>query len=152
MTLLASSLRLYPPNEEPALTSGVFDGWSLFSPLELSADASWERVWQQAYADAASGRMGIRCVTVSPGYDDTALTSAARHGNPHRLVPRQEGAVYRRMWDFALSVPEPPDVVLVSTFNEFHENTHIEPTVEEGDSYLTLTRTYVDRGRALWKK
>lgn len=150
VTLLASSLRLYPLHEEPSLTFGTFDGWSLFSPLELCAPASWESVWRQAYADA--GGLGIRCVTVSPGYDDTALTSAARHGNPHRSVPRQGGAVYRRMWEFALALPEPPGVVLVSTFNEFHENTHIEPTVEDGGSYLRLTRGYVDRGRALWNR
>jgi hypothetical protein len=150
--LLASSLRMYAPHEEQALTFGVFDGWSLFSPLELSSPARWETLWREAYDNAVAGRRNIRCVTVSPGYDDTALTSFSRQGNPYRLVPREDGAVYRRMWNFALGLSDPPDFVLVSTFNEFHENTHVEPTVAEGTQYLELTVEYIREGRKAWNR
>ncbi len=150
-TLLASSLRMYPPHEESSLTFGTFDGWSIFSPLELSAPERWESVWRAAYAHASAGRQNLRCFTVSPGYDDTALAATARQGNPYRRIPREDGLVYRRMWNAAYSLPQPPDMVIVSTFNEFHENTHIEPTINAGSFYLELTRECIQKGKDVWK-
>lgn len=148
--LIASSLRMYDRHTEDNLTFQVFDGWSLFSPLELSSQNNWEKLWSKAYENSAAGSKNIRCVTVSPGYDDTALTSVNRQGNLYRRIPREAGSTYRRMWAFALSVSEPPDFVFISTFNEFHENTHIEPTAEEGFLYGNITRECVNKGRALW--
>ncbi len=147
--LLASSLRLRELREqEQPLTQGMFDGWSLFSPLELAGQEHWESVWADAYA--RTGDDALRCATVSPGYDDTALSHAARLNNPHRNIPREDGRTYRRMWDFTLNLPAAPDIVLISTFNEFHENTHIEPTVGSGQRYLDLTRDYIRQGRERW--
>lgn len=148
--LLASSLRLYDFRTEADLTNGIFDGWSLFSPLELSAPEHWESVWTTAYANSPAGKENLRCVTVSPGYDDRALTSVNRQGNPYRHISREEGKTYRRMWDFALALPQPPDMVFISTFNEFHENTHIEPTDATGTVYLDRTRAYISQGKTLW--
>jgi glycosyltransferase involved in cell wall biosynthesis len=147
--LLTSSLRLRQQQEQ-SLTLGIFDGWSLFSPLELSGPERWEAVWTEAYASAGGEK--IRCATVSPGYDDTAVTSTARLGNPYRSIPRDSGRTYRRMWDFTFKLSEAPDIVFISTFNEFHENTHIEPTVETGLVYLDITRDSIRQGRELWRK
>jgi len=152
VTLLASSLRLYPPHEEPALTFGAFDGWSLFSPLELASPEHREKLWREAYSHASAGQQGIRCFTVSPGYDDTALVASARQWNSHRNVPREDGKVYRQMWDTAYTLPQPPDIMIISTFNEFHENTQIESTVSSGSQYLELTRSAIKRGKDTWKK
>ena len=55
------------------------------------------------------------------------------------------------MMDFALAVPQRPDIVFFSTFNELHENTHIEPTVAFGSLYLDMTRDFIRRGREQWK-
>ena len=48
---IASSLRMYSAKEERRHSFGLFHGWSLYSPLELSAPANWERVWRQAYRE-----------------------------------------------------------------------------------------------------
>lgn len=151
-TLLASSLRLYPPHNERALTFDAFDGWSLFSPLELSAPENWESIWRAAYSHATAGKQGLRCFTVSPGYDDTALTGPARMGNPYRCIDRRDGETYRKMWQVAQDLPQPPDLLFISTFNELHENTHIEPTVSDKSFYLDLTRDLIQKGKALWKR
>jgi hypothetical protein len=148
--LLASSLRMYPPGEEQGKTSGIFDGWSIFSPLELASPGAWSEVWRSAYDNAEAGKRKIRCVTVSPGYNDIALTSLNRQGNANRLIPRDNGATYRQMWEFALDLPQPPHIVFISTFNEFHENTHIEPTAGTGSLYLDLTHEFIRQGKALW--
>jgi glycosyltransferase involved in cell wall biosynthesis len=148
--LLASSLRMYPPNVEQTLTFGAFDGWSLFSPLELCSPDRWDSIWKKAYGDAGAGNLNIRCFTVSPGYDDTMLIDSARRGNPHRKIAREGGALYRRIWDYAFQLSPAPEIVFVSTFNEFHENTHIEPTCGEGSLYLELTHELIQKGRDLW--
>lgn len=150
--LLASSLRMYPPQEENRLTFNLFDAWSLYSPLELCAPDKWRTIWTEAYMYSDSGSRGTRCFTVSPGYNDTALSSSVRRGNPYRKIQRREGETYRLMWETAYSLPAEPDIIIVSTFNEFHENTYIEPTVKDGQFYLSLTRELADKARERWKK
>jgi hypothetical protein len=35
--------------------------------------------------------------------------------------------------------------VVISTFNEFHENTHVEPTLRHGSQYVDMTKEFIDR-------
>ena len=99
---IASSLRMYSAKDERRHTFGLFHGWSLYSPLELSAPANWERVWTQAYRNSDAGTRNLKIISVSPGYDDRHLRDPNRKTNPHRSVDRQQGDAYRRMLDFAL--------------------------------------------------
>jgi hypothetical protein len=46
------------------------------------------------------------------------------------------------MQRIALELAPPPDLVVVTSFNEFHENTHIEPSAAFGDTYLRETRAF----------
>lgn len=151
MFRIASSLRMYSAKDERSKTFGVFDGWSLYSPLELSQSASWERLWRQAYRNYDAGSAGLKVVTVSPGYDDRHLRDANRKGNLYRSIDRQKGATYQRTIDFALSVEQQPDLVLVSTFNEYHENTHIEPSRTHGRLYMDMTREFIQKAKDQWK-
>lgn len=149
---IASSLRMYSAKEERRNTFGLFEGWSLFSPLELSSPTNWERVWGQAYDNSDAGTRNVKIVTVSPGYDDRHLRDANRKMNPHRSVDRQQGVAYERMLSFALSLEEAPDMVLISTFNEYHENTHIEPSRNFGSQYLNMTKDFVQEGKQRWSR
>ena len=149
---IATSLRMYPAKEEWSHSFGLFHGWSLFSPLELSSPANWERVWAQAYGNSEAGTRRLRIMSVSPGYDDRHLQDPNRRSNPHRWIDREQGATYRRMISFALAAEEPPDMVLISTFNEYHENTHIEPSRHHGSLYLDMTREFVQEGKRRWSK
>jgi len=87
----------------------------------------------------ARGCQSIACVTVIPGYDDTKV----RH--PGLKVDRQDGTVYRALWQAALDAR--PDWVLITSWNEWHEGTEIEPSIEFGDAYLQLTKEYAARLR-----
>ena len=149
---IASSLRMYSSKEERRHSFGLFHGWSLFSPLELSAPANWERVWMQAYDDSDAGTENLRILSVSPGYDDRHLRDPNRKTNPHRSVDRGDGAAYQRLIDFSLGVTDVPDMVVISTFNEYHENTHIEPSRNHGSKYLNMTRDFVQEGKRRWSK
>ena len=44
-----------------------------------------------------------------------------------------------------LDLREPPDLVVITSFNEFHENTHIEPTEKIGHQYIEATRLFSDK-------
>ena len=148
---IASSLRMYWPKDEPRKTFGLFDAWTLYSPLELCGANSWRSLWNEAYTHAPAGKRQLRIATVSPGYDDRHLTDSSRKGNEFRQVARDGGETYRTMLDFALSLEERPDMVLVSTFNEYHENTHIEPSREHGSLYLDMTREFISAAKTQWK-
>ena len=36
-----------------------------------------------------------------------------------------------------------PEAIVIASFNEFHENTHIEPTMTHGDAYIKQTQAFV---------
>jgi hypothetical protein len=131
------------PRNEARSLSPLFDGYGLFSPLTVGPAAQWEASWQAAYDAGAAMPGHCRVMTLSPGYDDTPLQDPNRQNNPIRTVPRDEGAVYKRMIDFTLDRKAAPHITLISTFNEYHENTHIEPTTTFGDAYLRQTARFV---------
>jgi glycosyltransferase involved in cell wall biosynthesis len=141
----ALSLRLAKGIDERRYTFGFFEAFGLYSPLESSSEENWDRVWQSAYDASGTAGMTYRIATVSPGYDDHALMDPSREGNPYRIVPRRSGEIYARSLKFAESLSTPPDLVIVSTYNEYHENTHIEPSSRNGDMYVRMTRDFVER-------
>ena len=149
---IAVSLRLFDSGSESRRTFDLFDAASLFSPLELSAPEHWEETWQRAYDGAGGMPARLRIATLSPGYDDTHLQDPNRHGNLYRRVPRDNGATYRRSADFALRQSDPPEMLIVSTFNEFHENTHVEPSLDWGRFYVAMTRDLIAEARAMARR
>lgn len=150
--LVASSLRLYDARSERNLTQRLFHGWSLFSPLELGSSDQWEAIWETVYENNDSGSMGLRCLTISPGYDDRHLDAASRKGNTYRHISRDGGKTYARMIDFALNVTKRPDLVFISTFNEFHECSYIEPSTNTGMKYLEMTKDFISQARKQWNR
>ena len=78
--------------------------------------------------------------TVQPGYDDRLIP-----GREGLVQERDDGAYYRRTWEAALA--SAPDWIFITTWNEWWETTHIEPSRAFGELYLDLTREYA----AKWK-
>lgn len=141
---LAMSLRLPNGAEETQQSGGLFSGFAPYSPLELAEAQGRREVWDAGYRLANEAGMSVRIATVSPGYDDSRLEDPRRMANRRRVVPRAGGATYREMLDWAAGLSQPPHLVMVSTFNEFHENTHIEPTAGHGSTYLEMTRSFIE--------
>lgn len=145
---LAFSLRAPKGVDESRYSFGFFEGFSLYSPLEVSSEENWSRVWQSVYESSVVAGMTYRMISVSPGYDDHSLVDPRRSGNPYRIVPRRDGETYARSLAFVESLQNPPDIVVVSTYNEYHENTHIEPSSRNGGNYVEMTREAVARFHA----
>jgi hypothetical protein len=145
---VANSLRLKEKDENEK-TFGLFDGYCLYSPLELIAEKNWEKLWQQAYETNVKDDE-VRVITVSPGYDDSHLKDDEREDNTYRVVERNNGKTYKRMIDFALSQKTPPHMAVLTSFNEYHENTHIEPSVDNGTLYMDMTKDFILKGKKKW--
>lgn len=74
--------------------------------------------------------------SVHPGYDDRHV----REGN----IPmeRQKGDYYKARWEDAISMNS--DWIGIISWNEWHEGTEIEPSVEDGDKALKQTKDYIE--------
>ena len=79
--------------------------------------------------------------TVSPGFNDQAL-----RGTLNPIIPRDNGARYDATWQAALAGN--PDWVLVSTWNEWYEDSQIEPGVATGGGALQQTADHAAAWRA----
>ncbi|MEU8301126.1 hypothetical protein AB0C04_28030, partial [Micromonospora sp. NPDC048909] len=87
--------------------------------------------------------------SVAPGYlDDRAVP-----GNTTPTVDRANGAMYDQQWSNALSPSHggPPTWVSITSFNEWHEGSTIEPASANppaGHGYLTYSGAYGRTGAA----
>lgn len=143
-TLIASSLRVYDKTDEENKTFGLYDGWSLFSPLEIASDEGKRKhMLESIYQQYEAGTKNIKVFTCSPGYDDSILEDKNRERSRLRCIARKQGETFRTMFEMALACNPTPDMIKISTFNEFHENTHVEPTIESGKLYLDILKQYI---------
>ncbi len=127
----------------------IFDGVHTYNITGRTKGMSVEqiRAWGRAtfpeWVKTAGG--GISCLTIIPGYDDTELDRP----KPRPTTDRHGGETYRTLWREAIAAN--PDWVLITSFNEWHEGSEIEPSVEDGDRELETTRRFAPqflKGRA----
>ena len=79
----------------------------------------------------------VSCITIIPGYDDTKIRT------PGLNAERQDGQTYRVLWEEAIKAD--PDWVLITSWNEWHEGSEIEPSWEDGDKYIRITGEYAQQ-------
>ncbi|MGC8890962.1 MAG: glycoside hydrolase family 99-like domain-containing protein, partial [bacterium] len=48
--------------------------------------------------------------------------------------------LYSNLWKFAIN--SNPNWIIITSFNEWHEGSEIEPSEEYGDTYINLTKEY----------
>jgi hypothetical protein len=111
-----------------AAVEGELYYWSSGDPMET---AGYHRKLL-AMANVAREHCGIWVAPVIPGFD-------AREVGGRLVVDRRNGETLRSSWEAALTTA--PDLVAVISWNEFSENTHIEPSTAFGTRYLDVLRT-----------
>ncbi|MFH1538339.1 MAG: hypothetical protein ABIH66_05225 [bacterium] len=113
----------------------IFDGIHRYNPVaDVMAEKSTEDIYRPLM-DICGKKRIIAAVTIIPGYDDRLLDYPF-----DTMVERRGGALYREMWEGAIGLR--PDWVLITSFNEWHEGSQIEPAMEYGDKYLEITAEY----------
>ncbi len=134
------------------ITGGHFDG--LYNYVTLHLDQEGGFAWARSLPPDS-----LYIPSVIPG------NSAKRVGYPaDTTVDRRDGATYAEQWTAALGTGVQPAMVTVTSFNEWHEGTMIEPLAvgaADGlgysypgfgalppDGYLTLTRHWADQFQA----
>jgi hypothetical protein len=101
--------------------AGKFDGVYTYDVL-LFKGALFPRLCGQAR------KLGLLCApSVGPGYDARRATRDAR------VRPRRNGATYDSMWQGALR--SRADLVTITSYNEWHEGTQIEPARADRRGY-----------------
>jgi glycosyl hydrolase family 99 len=90
----------------------------------------------QSFHLLSGGERRVYAATVSPGYDDTLLVDRETTFS----VDRANGRYFDAQWSAAVAAQ--PDWIVVTSWNEFWENTHIEPSVRYGHQYQVLTRRW----------
>jgi glycoprotein endo-alpha-1,2-mannosidase len=115
-------------------SAGGFDGLYTYDVL-LFDGGLFPRLCRQAR------RLHLLCApSVGPGYD-------ARHATGDtRVKPRRAGARYDAMWRGALR--SQPDLVTVTSYNEWHEGTQIEPARAGLSGYESYEGAWGLRGPA----
>ena len=125
--------------------AGNFDGFHTYnicgevkdkSPAQLR---TWAAGYYQNSVNFARKHDRISAVTVIPGYDDTKIRK------PGLKADRLEGQTYRILWEEANRAK--PDWVIITSWNEWHEGSEIEPSLEDGDKYIRLTGEMAARFR-----
>ncbi len=115
----------------------VFDGHHLYNitwnpPVNVNATLSkWGSEVRNYNATHGANRLWV--ATVMAGYNDLFI-----EGRSGRFShDRRNGAYYKETWQAAIN--SVPDLVVITSFNEWLEGTQIEPSVSYGDLYLQLT-------------
>jgi len=86
---------------------------------------------------AAAEAEGIAFVpNVLPGFDDTGVRPEANHPP----IPRSEEGFRRQLTDAIDLAHGPARLVMITSWNEWHEFTSIEPGVSFGTSFLEVVR------------
>jgi hypothetical protein len=147
------SWRALRDRADPDRAQFWFGGTDNFSFLDVYDalyyfDISWERQPGAAMASYAqrlddynrrNGQNRPFIATVMPGYDDLRI----RNGHAR---DREDGNYYRGTWQDAIT--RNAQAVVLTSFNEFFEGSHIEPSERYSDLYLRLTKELSDRFRA----
>jgi len=130
-----------PANSAPEIHERrhAFDALHIYSlqfPLARPhmIDALWRPAFYRDWVDAQNG-LKVTTATVMPGFDDRRLPDRA---GKRPVVDRDGGWLFRKLWRAAAAAK--PAWILVVSFNEWHEATQIEPSVQFADRELVTAK------------
>lgn len=112
----------------------VMDGLHTYNPLRRLVSGEDLAATYRQVSEGVHKAGKLFAPTVIPGFDDRKIRT------PGTLLARENGGCYNKTW-LAAQASE-PDWVLITSWNEWHEGSEIEPSREYGTEYLWLTRQW----------
>lgn len=130
--LVADAIAYMMFNKLNDIAAMGFDGVHVYNPhLETNMKLNMAKTHKNFVKSARALKL-LPAVTVIPGYDDR--WSGRKVAS---VTERKDGNLYSNLWDGAVSSGAP--WVLITSFNEWHEGSEIEPSAEYGDAYIKIT-------------
>jgi hypothetical protein len=120
----------------------IFNGLHSYNPTDKITGMSIAEIREWAQANyplwvETAGKERLASVTVIPGYNDIKNMGVRP---PPYTTDRHYGETYRVLWEAAIAAH--PDWILVTSWNEWHEGSEIEPSIQHEDRYLKMTKEF----------
>jgi hypothetical protein len=112
---------------------GVFDGLCLYNIAWSRNPTATAANWAQNVAR----RNAYWVATAMPGWDDSRMG----RGDAAFITARQDGAFFRNTFNAAAA--SNPHMLIITSWNEYFENSYIEPSQVYGTFYLDLARELI---------
>jgi hypothetical protein len=113
--------------------SGFIDGTHMYNPLDFSNNPLKVYDLYHGACQLAHCYGKTFIATVVPGFNNVATSSDKTDAVQH-AVDRRNGATYDMFWFVAKAVHA--DGYAITSFNEWHEGTEIEPSIQYGYRYI----------------
>jgi hypothetical protein len=117
--------------------SNCIDGIHMYYPLGFSNNPLEVYDLYHEACELAHSYDKTFIATVVPGFNNV-VASDYSPAALESVVDRRNGVCYSSFWLIAKA--SHPDGYAITSFNEWHEGTEIEPSIEYGCQYLNLTR------------
>ncbi len=132
------------PNHYKDELAQVWDGLHIYNPtstIEYQRMLTGSTGWDVSHVYEGIGQTAhlynkLYAATVIPGYDDTVIR------DPGIVIQRNGLETYDTLWISAINASA--DWVLITSFNEWHEGTEIEPSLEYSDLFLNRTKYWTN--------
>jgi hypothetical protein len=136
LQILASEKNVAGYRRLASLVDGDAYYWSSVSPTTPGYPAKLDAMGEAVHANS-----GLWIAPAAPGFDGRLLGGS-------RVVPRGNGVTLRR--EYAVALGSSPDAVGLISWNEFSENSQIEPSRAYGSRYLQIVASMLGaRGPAI---
>jgi hypothetical protein len=125
--------------------SPIFEGFEYYSPLSIRpfSESNLREEYKRS-SIVCKNNNSICGLAVMPGYDDRQVRF------PGTVVARCGDACYSMTWHVAIE--QNPNWIMICSWNEWHEGTEIEPSIEYSDYYIKLTKDYANRFKSINEK